>query len=333
MERNVKQPLLSVVIPTYNRATSLRQLLEDLSDVMMLLPDTLEVVVCDNHSTDETADIVHVFSQAWVGAVKHVRRSVNLGLEGNIACSMTEGSGEYVWMLSDHQRLLVEHVVNVINRMKAVSFDIAYAGIAQWQTVLKRQGIVLTWEQIDETSRGALLFSLGNISALMFRRNLAPTSMKAIFKSCAFSYPHLGLLSTISASTRIVEFEKMSNLPEGTSNSGLTYDYDRLDARFRANIECVQLHARHAGFTFSLTGFFTPDYRTAFRAEVLNMLREPGLTRRGAWQKLWPLIKVNPVALKLVAVVVLMGVFLLPTTLRVHVAENVREILRSQANQ
>lgn len=332
MESAMMQPLLSVVIPTYNRGPSLGRLLEDLSEVMRRLPGKLEVVVCDNSSTDATADIVQEFSQAWVGAVKYVRRAVNLGIEGNIACSMIEGRGQYVWMLSDHQRLLVDPVIDVVGRLETVPFDIAYAGIAQWQTVLKRQGVALPWNQIDEMARGAMLFSLGNISALMFRRELALASMKAIFRSCCFSYPHLGLLSAIHASTRVIEFEKMSSLPEGPNNAKLSYDYDRLDARFRANFECVQLQSRNAGFTFSRAGFFTPDYRTAFRVDVLNMLRVPGLTRRRAWQKLWPLVKANPFALKLVAGIVLVGVFLLPTTVRVHMAARAREILCSQAN-
>ena len=59
MSKHVVQPKVSVVIPTYNRADKLRRTLDSL---MRQTINDFEVVICDDGSTDETADVVNEYS-------------------------------------------------------------------------------------------------------------------------------------------------------------------------------------------------------------------------------------------------------------------------------
>src|SRR6185436_15663072 len=56
-------PVFSVVIPTYNRSDLLRQAVES---VLAQTLDDLEVVVSDNHSTDDTRDVIAGFDDPRV---------------------------------------------------------------------------------------------------------------------------------------------------------------------------------------------------------------------------------------------------------------------------
>jgi len=55
MKKEVDQPRVSVVIPTYNRADKLRRCLESLKDQSI---NDFEVIVCDDGSTDNTSEVV-----------------------------------------------------------------------------------------------------------------------------------------------------------------------------------------------------------------------------------------------------------------------------------
>lgn len=55
MKKHVKNPKISVIIPTYNRANDLRRCLNSL---VFQTIDDFEVLVCDDGSTDETSSVI-----------------------------------------------------------------------------------------------------------------------------------------------------------------------------------------------------------------------------------------------------------------------------------
>lgn len=325
------QPLLSVVIPTYNRAPQLELLLADLSVVMEIAGAKLELVVCDNASTDNTADVLRAHQAAWP-STRVVTRPLNLGMEGNIACAMLEGSGKYVWTLSDHQRLCVDRLRRLMGLIGDMQFDIGHAKVVQWHSALSMQEQVQTWKALSDRERGALLFSIGNLSTLIYRRELAHAAAKAIFKSCYWSYPHLGIISQIHAETRIVEFDDLTSFPSAPHAATMKHDYDKLSVRYRGNFKCTSALAERAGLTFDPAGFFTRDYRASFRADVLLLLLTPNLTRASTMRSLVPLLPRNPWSLKATALFVLMACLMFPEGSRLKLAALARARLKRRSS-
>jgi glycosyltransferase involved in cell wall biosynthesis len=333
MNVSMKTPTLSIVIPTYNREKELGFLLADIEKLLETDTGKIQVVVCDNNSTDASGVLLELFRRKWTTAIKLVSRSINLGMEGNIACAMIEGDGKYIWMLSDHQRLCVPAVRRSIELLQTLEFDIGHAKVMQWSSALDRREIVVPWGEIPSKQRGALLFSLGNLSTLIFRREVALTATKGIFRCCGWSYPHLGIISRINSSTRLVEFESMSILPESKSGSKLVHDYDKITVRYRSNLMCVNILSRTAGITFEREGFFTRDYRAAFRGDVLNFLQQSDVSRSLALRTLAPVIALNPWSLKLIAFFVLLGVLCVPKVVRINVASAARDWIISRRHK
>ena len=325
----MSEHVLSIVIPTYNRAAALDSLLDELATVQRAHADSLQIVVCDNCSTDGTSGVIERAAGCFVGPFKHVTRRSNTGLEGNITCAMMEGDGKYVWVLSDHQQLQVSAVIDAVERMKTCDFDIGHAKLLQWPFVLDRRNEVMAWRDLRGEQRGALLFMIGNISALIFRRELALNAARAIFQACGWSYPHLGLVSAFSQDMRVIEFEHLSALPQGKEVAKFVSDYDTIGVCFRANIEVVRLMASRAGIDFDDRGFFGPTYRQAFRANVMNLMRQPAAGgARGIARRLRPVIAANPWRLKLIAVFVIASFVLVPRKIRVDLADAARAMIR-----
>jgi len=108
------QPLVTIGIPTYNRATMLRRSIESAlgQDYSMI-----EVIISNNASTDDTQDICQEYSKKD-GRVKYVTQSSNRGPVANFAEVLKRASGEYFMWLGDDDWIdasYVSHCVSLLD--------------------------------------------------------------------------------------------------------------------------------------------------------------------------------------------------------------------------
>ena len=113
------RPRLSLCIPTYNRADYLEAaILSGLGEAASLPPGTLEVLVCDNASTDGTADLIARL-QATHPDLRAFRAVANQGFDGNYLRCMEEAHGEFVWILGDDDEWLPGCAARVLRELDA----------------------------------------------------------------------------------------------------------------------------------------------------------------------------------------------------------------------
>ncbi len=99
----VRPPLLSISIPTYNMGKWLRELLDSIVEQISMLdkrwlPEMVEVVVCDNHSSDDTQKIVASFSKK-IPRLVYRRHIENIGPDRNFLSAIQNGSGKFCWIM------------------------------------------------------------------------------------------------------------------------------------------------------------------------------------------------------------------------------------------
>lgn len=96
-----KSPLLSVAIPTWNRVDYLANALAQLASELALVDATkVEIIVSDNHSTDNTQELV----RQWIGnglPIRYVKNLTNLGPDLNIAQCFNLSKGKFVQIIGD----------------------------------------------------------------------------------------------------------------------------------------------------------------------------------------------------------------------------------------
>lgn len=64
MSNNLERPGISVFFPAYNDAKSIGKLIADASDVLPALTDDYEIIVVNDGSTDETADVLRELTKS-----------------------------------------------------------------------------------------------------------------------------------------------------------------------------------------------------------------------------------------------------------------------------
>jgi glycosyltransferase involved in cell wall biosynthesis len=105
-------PLVSVGLPVYNGAEHLAKALDAVVDQDL---EDFEVIVCDNASTDATAEIARDYA-ARDGRIQYHRNERNLGLAGNFNKAFQLSSGRYFkWWAHDDW-----HPCNLLSRTTEV---------------------------------------------------------------------------------------------------------------------------------------------------------------------------------------------------------------------
>ena len=106
------QPKLSICIPTYDRANLLGQALQaishqwelDLSEQQQL---QIELIISDNHSPDETPQVIARLSSSFPSLpLISFRQPENIGAAANVLHVAAMATGEYIYLLSDDDLLL-----------------------------------------------------------------------------------------------------------------------------------------------------------------------------------------------------------------------------------
>jgi glycosyltransferase involved in cell wall biosynthesis len=100
------KPLVSIGLPTYNRAASLKRAVE--SALAQDFPN-LELVISDNASTDETKSMCEEFCRQD-SRVRYIVQPVNQGIMANFQTVLDESRGEFFMWLADDDWLDPDYV-------------------------------------------------------------------------------------------------------------------------------------------------------------------------------------------------------------------------------
>lgn len=173
--------LLSILVPTYNRANRLEKSLYDLFIILNKLnvSKQIEVVVSDNGSDDHTIDVIkkncRIFANADI-SFKYASSEINRGFDINLAKCVRISSGEYVWFLSDDDNIIGEAVLLILEDIKkhspsAIIYNFNQAPYDYSNPLItKNDHFLFFQESIDQGLAKVLTWP--KLSSLILRRDL-----------------------------------------------------------------------------------------------------------------------------------------------------------------
>lgn len=77
-----------------------------------------EIIISDNCSTDDTADVVRKFQEAYPG-IRYHRNDRNIGGERNFRLLATLAEGDYIWIFGDDDKMEESAVAIVLESIRA----------------------------------------------------------------------------------------------------------------------------------------------------------------------------------------------------------------------
>lgn len=106
--------LLSICIPTYNRAQFLAQAIES---IIADATDEIEIIISDNASTDNTADLVLAYKQEF-SRITYFCWKENMGADLNFLKSVELATGNYCWILGSDDAIAPGSIRFILDEIK-----------------------------------------------------------------------------------------------------------------------------------------------------------------------------------------------------------------------
>lgn len=119
--KTMKNPLLSICIPTYNRCNELNNLLLSIcSQIQEEFRELIEITVSDNASTDATQDMVTEFISIHSDKkIIYDRNTENLGADRNYLKAVSLAHGKYAWIMGSDDELKPNALTKIMDQLKS----------------------------------------------------------------------------------------------------------------------------------------------------------------------------------------------------------------------
>lgn len=114
-------PILTLAIPTYNRAAHLELLLAHIAPQLAALPQ-IELLISDNASTDNTAAVIQQFVAEGL-TCRYLRNPANLDADPNFLQCFQQASGRYVWIFGDDDVLFPGSLAYIVSFLLRADSD------------------------------------------------------------------------------------------------------------------------------------------------------------------------------------------------------------------
>lgn len=112
MRRSPKDALVTVALPVYNGGRTIAPTIES---VLRQTHEHVELLICDNASTDDTQEICRDF-EASDERVSYRRSDVNIGLLNNFCRAAALARGEFVRWIGDSDRIHPDYVARTLDQ-------------------------------------------------------------------------------------------------------------------------------------------------------------------------------------------------------------------------
>jgi len=176
METQMKIPLLSICIATYNRAEYIG---ETIDSIIPQLDDDVELLVVDGASSDNTEDIVQEFAQKD-HHIRYVRLPSKGGVDQDYDKSVELARGEFCWLFTDDDLLkpgAVDYVITAIREgygliiVNAEVRDCKFIDILEQKRLSMRENKIYDVNQMESLFIDALAY-ISFIGAIVIRRSI-----------------------------------------------------------------------------------------------------------------------------------------------------------------
>lgn len=129
--RAEKEPLVSVIVPAYNRAHLLKRCIDS---VLGQTYKNIELILIDNASSDNTGEIIQQIND---DRLKYFRLKVNRGASGGRNEGLRHASGDYVIFLDSDDEFLPDKIKESVSALENADekFGVVYSGY--WEIDLK----------------------------------------------------------------------------------------------------------------------------------------------------------------------------------------------------
>lgn len=218
--------ILTIGIPTYNRAHSLKKSLLELSSSIGSYADYIEIIISDNCSTDDTERVVKEWMEIIPSglSIRYHKNDSNIGISKNLVSLFYYAKTPYFMFIGDDDR--IENLPRIIDVLKSDSAPSAIVcGFWNKRLRVSRIGYV----SFEETAK--LFYEYGNAWAAVVDTQAAVQAIESRelreeIEKIVWPHTVMGFLAMYDLAPRkvfITDFEMGARLGDGLNVTNKAY--------------------------------------------------------------------------------------------------------------
>jgi glycosyltransferase involved in cell wall biosynthesis len=125
MDIKSADPLLTIAIPTFNRAAWLDLCLSQLVKQAAPLGQQVEILVSNNNSTDNTEAIINKYVSSGT-SITYIRNAENIGSDRNLLQCFKRSSGKYVLVMGDDDVILDGALGKIVSILEKGEYGVVF---------------------------------------------------------------------------------------------------------------------------------------------------------------------------------------------------------------
>jgi glycosyltransferase involved in cell wall biosynthesis len=225
------QFLLSISIPTFNRAKYLQESLGQIqSELRNVSSGLVEIYVSDNASTDQTTEVVTAAQENGL-SVRYVRNTENLGSDANIAQCFNDALGKYVLILGDDDLFVDGALAELFAHLISSEYGLVCLRAFGFDKDFRAEMPILTRQISEFMDAGDYLAKVGHlitlISACVINKSLLEGVDARQFCGGNLVQVHLCVMASLRAKKNLLVHHYQIAVKRNNSGG---YDYSRVFA-------------------------------------------------------------------------------------------------------
>lgn len=183
-----KHPLISICIPTFNRAHYLKECLDCIIEQDWFDPVMIEIVISDNDSPDNTESLVEKYQKKYSN-IHYFRNSKNIWANLNLFKVSEYATGEYIWFMWDDDQMLPWWLKNVIDAITGTNDVVLFQTNSLEsvnETLVIQEGIAYFKKLIHANRISHLIVFMLFLSMVIVKRENFTTNLESYSKE----FPH-----------------------------------------------------------------------------------------------------------------------------------------------
>lgn len=129
--------LLTIIVPTYNRAEFLGRLLLTLGEELLGHENLVDLIIGDNASTDHTPLVINTFLNTY-SETKIIRHLENLGPDENFCKCIDVVNTPFFWIIGDDDMPKKNVISKVLKFLSVEKPDLLYLN-SEWMPIISNQ--------------------------------------------------------------------------------------------------------------------------------------------------------------------------------------------------
>ncbi|MEW6006219.1 MAG: glycosyltransferase [Stygiobacter sp.] len=204
-----KSPILSICVPTYNRAYYLKECLDSVIESAIGTYDDIEIVISDNASTDNTQEIVENYINNY-NFIFYKRNKTNV-IDENFFIAASLAKGEYIWIFADDDKMEKSAISSVLKYIKQ-DYNLIICNYSLWDKNFKsiyKKKFYSVSNNVEFNNHNEILREFGNklqfLSSIVVKKttffNLAEDEYDALHEyGISFAYSlYCGIVKNVKA--------------------------------------------------------------------------------------------------------------------------------------